>query len=255
MNDFTLKRYLLTFPMAKSKETSINNSTSSIYLSFETNFDAKFKLLIKIWPLSPFDSNSPPTTGPLCQKCSLPVRRNRKPIDRGKPWPLLSSWCPEWGSLPTIAKTYQRSSTSGRNPETEVEGSPNRCWRIQTASSGPVPSRAVPEHAVESWLSLWQARHSLAHLATSFLRPCHTNHSPTSRAVALAPGSDRLWRAWKMVWRNAAGTHGLRHPWEMSQRSMWPLISTSFDRNWHKSQKLGQIPNFGEIPIFGPPDK
>ena len=91
--------------------------------------------------------------GPLCQKWSLPVYRNRKPIDLGKLWPPLSSWCLEWGSPSAIAKTYQRSSTSRRNPETEVEGPPNWCWWIWTASLGLLTSRAAPEHASESWLS------------------------------------------------------------------------------------------------------
>ena len=49
----------MTSPITKSKPTSINSSTPSIDLSFETNFGVKFKLLIKIWPLSPFDSNAP----------------------------------------------------------------------------------------------------------------------------------------------------------------------------------------------------
>ena len=123
-------------------------------------------------------------------------------------------------NLSTIVNRYERPWYGGRGPTKSMLTDSNRESGTCTFSSGARTCRWI--------LALWQARHSLAHLATSLLRPCHTNLSPTSHAVALAPECDRLWRAWKIVRSNAAGTHSLGRPWETSQRRVWLPISTSW---------------------------
>ena len=167
--------------------------------------------------------------GLLCQKWSQLRCRTWKPTDRGKLWPQYSSWCPEWEWLLATVKIGRRSSISRRSPAMKVGGPPNRCWWIGNEGLGPVPLRVLTERVSESWLA-GRCGTVLPILSHPFWgRPHLLAESPSYESGScLAPGCERLWRAWKTVRRNAAGIHGLRWSWEMSQRSKSSLIATSW---------------------------